>query len=219
MTSPDPDYIVKRQRVEQLKGKAQTGQLSSHDATEADKSQAAKPAHLVFLDSTDLHWCPDIGPTYSAVGQQVKVETPGDQNPWCALFGSLHFPSGEGLYTIHQRKRHQEVKAHLQELLTLDPDAFYFVVMDNASAHTTRELTPFWEAHRDRLEPIFLPTYSPHLNLIERLWNYLRGEMTRNQFYESLKVQCQEIADWLATLPFARFCSLMGIDEADLQFS
>jgi hypothetical protein len=219
VTSPDPDYVIKRQRVEQLKSKATNGGLSSHDATDADKSQLAKPAQLVFFDSTDLHWCPDPGQTYSAVGQQVKVETPGDQNPWCALFGSLHFPSGEGLYTIHQRKRNLEVKTHLQQLLAMNSDTFYFVILDNASAHTTPELAPFWEENRDRIEPVFLPTYSPHLNLIERLWNYMRGQMTRNQFYESIKVQCQEIADWLATLPFSRFCSLMGIDEARLQFS
>lgn len=219
VTSPDPDYVVKRQRVEQLKDKAKNGNLTSHDATRADKTQPAKPATLAYFDSTDLHWCPDIGQTYSTVGQQVKVETPGDQNPWCALFGSLHYPSGEGLYTIHQRKRHLEVMAHLEELLTLDPNRFYFVVMDNASAHTTTALDAFWNEHRDRLEPVFLPTYSPHLNLIERLWNFMRGKMTRNQFYESLKVQCQEIAEWFATLPFSRFCSLIGIDEADLQFS
>jgi hypothetical protein len=219
VTSPDPDYVVKRQRVEQLKDKAKNGDLTSHDATKADKTEPAKPATLVYFDSTDLHWCPDDGQTYSAVGQQVKVATPGDKNPWCALFGSLHYPSGEGLYTIHQRKRHLEVMAHLADLLTLDPERFYFVVMDNASAHTTAELDSFWQRHRNRLEPVFLPTYSPHLNLIERLWNYMRGKMTRNQFYESLKVQCQEIAEWFATLPFSRFCSLMGINEADLQFS
>jgi transposase len=76
-----------------------------------------------------------------------------------------------------------------------------------------------WEEHQDRIEPVFLPTYGPHLNLIERLWNYMRGQMTRNQFSESLKVQCRENADWLATLPFSRICSLLGIDEAGLQFS
>lgn len=143
VTSPDPDYVVKRQRVEQLKDKAKNGDLTSHDATKADKTEPAKPATLVYFDSTDLHWCPDDGQTYSAVGQQVKVATPGDKNPWCALFGSLHYPSGEGLYTIHQRKRHLEVMAHLADLLTLDPERFYFVVMDNASAHTTAELDSF----------------------------------------------------------------------------
>jgi anti-sigma28 factor (negative regulator of flagellin synthesis) len=46
VTSPDPDYIIKRQRVEQLKSKATNGGLSSHDATGADKSQPAKPVDL-----------------------------------------------------------------------------------------------------------------------------------------------------------------------------
>ena len=219
MTSPDPDYVIKRQRVEQLKDKADAGELTSHDATQVDKSQPAKPAKLVYFDSTDLHWCPDLGQAYSPVGQQVKVETPGDQNPWCALFGSLHYPAGEGLYTIHQRKRHLEVQAHFEELLLMEPDTFYFVVMDNASAHTTPKLDAFWETNQERIEPVFLPTYSPHLNLIERLWNFMRGKMTRNQFYESLKVQCEEIAEWFRTLPLSRFCSLMGIDESSLKLS
>jgi len=214
VTSPDPDYVIKRQRVQELQDKAEKGELTSHEAPDADLSKPAKTAHLVYFDCTDLHWCPEVSQTYSPVGQQVKVETPGKEDPWSALFGSLFFPSGEGLYTIHQRKRHQEVQAHLQELLTLKPDDFFFVIMDNASAHTTEALRPFWQELHDQLQPVFLPTYSPHLNLIERLWNYMRGKMTRNQFYESLKVQCQEIADWFASLPFSRFCSLMGIDEA-----
>lgn len=199
-----------------MKDKAEKGELTSHDATQSDKSNPAKPAELVYFDCTDLHWCPEVGQTYSAVGEQVKVETPGNQDPWCALFGSLFFPTGEGVYTIHQRKRHQEVQAHLLELLTIKPKTFFFVVLDNASAHTTPKLAPFWQKFADRIEPVFLPTYSPHLNLIERLWGYMRGQMTRNQFYESLKVQCQEIADWFETLPFSRFCSLIGINEADL---
>jgi len=219
VTSPDPEYIVKRQRVEKLKDKAAKGELTSYDAQQSDKTQPAKAAHLVYFDCTDLHWCPEIGQTYSAVGEQVKVETPGNDDPWVALFGSLFFPTGEGLYTIHQRKRHQEVQAHFQELLTMKPHDFFFLILDNASAHTTQALEPFWQEHADQIEPVFLPTYSPHLNLIERLWGYMRGKMTRNQFYESLKVQCQEVADWLTTLPFSRFCSLMGVDDTTLQLS
>jgi GGDEF domain-containing protein len=33
------------------------------------------------------------------------------------------------------------------------------------------------------LEMVFLPTYSPHLNLIERLWCLMRKYVTKNQFY------------------------------------
>ena len=219
MTSPDPDYIIKKQRVETLKKKALAQKLTSHDAQQPDLSQPAKPATLVYFDSTDLHWLPDEGHAYSAVGEQVKVETPGNKNPWSALFGSLCFPTGEGLYTIHQRKRHQEVEVHLQTLVDMNPDVFHLVIMDNASAHTTPSLNTFWEENKANIEPVFLPTYSPHLNLIERLWGFMRNQMTRSQFYESFKVQCQEIAGWFENLPFSRFCSLLGIDESTLKFS
>lgn len=132
--------------------------------------------------------------------------------------GSLSYPTGEGSYTIHERKRHQEVKAHLEFLLQSDPDGFWFVVMDNASAHTTEMLYSFREQHKQSMEFVFLPTYSPHLNLIETLWRVMRGQVTRNQFYQSLIAQCEAVADWLTRLPFAQFCSLMGINEDDLVF-
>ena len=219
MTSPDPEYVVKKQRIDTLKKKALANQLTSHDASQPDLSQPAKPARLVYFDSTDLHWLPDEGQAYCPKGEQVSVETAGDQNPWVALFGSLCFPYGEGLYTIHQRKRHQEVEAHLQMLIEMHPDTFLLVIMDNASAHTTSSLDAFWERNKAHIEPVFLPTYSPHLNLIERLWHFMRGQMTRNQFYVSLKEQCRVIADWFESLPFSRFCSLLGLDESACQLS
>jgi len=218
VTSPDPLYTVKREWVETLEKKAESGQLSSHDATDADTSLPPKPGHLVFFDSTDLHWLPDTGNGYAPQGEQIKVDSPGKEDPWYALFGSLSYPTGEGLYTIHERKRHQEVMAHLELLIQRDPDAFWFVVLDNASAHTTEMLDGFREQYRHCMEFVFLPTYSPHLNLIETLWRVMRGQVTRNQFYQSLIAQCEAVVDWLTRLPFSQFCSLMGINEGDLVF-
>jgi len=216
--SPDPLYVVKRQRVEQLKQKALTGMLSSQDAEHPPPSSNKKPAYLVYFDSTDLHWCPDIGYSHEPSGEQLKVRSPGYANPWYALFGSLLFPSGEGIHTIHTNKRHQEVIAHIQLLMAQDPEAFWFVIMDNASAHTTQKLEPFAQENQNHLEFVFLPTYSPHLNLIEILWRFMRAQVTRNHFFESLTAQAEAIVNWLSKLPFSRFCSLMGLDETQLQF-
>jgi len=214
--SPDPLYVVKRQRVESLKEKALNGSLTSHEATHPPPG-SAKPGLLVYLDSTDLHWCPDVGQTYSAVGQQVKVDTPGYDNPWLALFGSLTFPAGEGVYSIHEHKRHQELIYHLQLLMNTYPDYFLFVVSDNASAHTTSKVASFCDEHRERMEMVFLPTYSPHLNLIERLWRVMRHQVTRNQFFESLDALAKAVVAWFNQYPLHKFCSLMGVDESQLQ--
>ena len=118
---------------------------------------------------------------------------------------------------MSERKRHLEVKAHLEQLVAVDPEGFYFVIMDNASAHTTEMLDDFWQAHKERIEPVFLPTYSPHLNLIERLWRLMRGQITRNQFYQNIENLCQVAVDWFEKLPFSKFCSLMGIDELTVE--
>lgn len=168
---------------------------------------------MVYFDSTDLHLCPEVGPTYQPAGHQLKVETPGKHNPWYALFGSLVYPSGEGLYTIHQLKRHQEVQAHLQQLLDTEPDIFWFAVLDNASAHTTPALDQFLQDNRHRLELVFLPTYSPNLNLIEKLWKMMRAQTTNNQPFADLSALSEAVVRWFQKLSFAQFCSLMGISD------
>lgn len=216
--SPDPLYVVKRQRIENLQQLALSGDLTSQAAAHPPSDEPPKPATLVFLDSTDLHWCPDIGSAYTPVGRQVKVDTPGLANPWYARFGSLHFPSGEGIYSIHEHKRAAELLQHLQLLIDLDPNHFWFVVLDNASAHTTPAVAAFAESHRSRLELVYLPTYSPHLNHIERLWRLMRSKVTRNRLYESLSALAEATVDWLSKLPFDQFCSLMGVDEHLLAF-
>ena len=215
--SPDPLYIVKRQRVDSLKEKAQKGTLSSRDATHSSPDPP-KPALLFYLDSTDLHWCPDRGQAYSETGTQLKVDTPGYDNPWLALFGSLAFPFGEGVYSIHEHKRHQELIYHLQLLMNTYPDRFLFIVLDNASAHTTPKVVSFGAEHQDQIELVFLPTYSPHLNLIERLWRVLRHQVTRNQFFDSLDLLATAVVHWFEKYPLSKFCSLMGVDESQLHF-
>jgi len=42
--------------------------------------------------------------------------------------------------------------------------------------------------------------------------------MTRDQFYQNLKELAEASVEWLEKLPFAKLCSLMGSDEAQLGF-
>ena len=216
--SPDPLYVVKRQRIAELQQLALAGALTSAASAHPRSDEPPKAARLAFLDSTDLHWCPDLGAVYVPTGRQRKVDSPGLANPWCALFGSLVYPSGEGLYTVHEHKRAVELREHLHLLIDSEPDVFWFVVLDNASAHTTTLIESFATQHQARLELVYLPTYSPHLNLIERLWRLLRCQITRNQFYDSLMALVLAAVVWLQHLPFAQFCSLMGLDESQLAF-
>lgn len=165
---------------------------------------------LFFFDEANLSWCPQSGRIYRVVGQEAKVNTPG-RDERLYIIGSLEYPSGEGLYEIYDHKRHEEVQQHWQHLLEMYPDDFLFVVRDNASSHTTAELDQFLLENRDRFCLVPMPTYSPHLNLIERLWHLMRDQITRSHFYETIHHLCRALVGWLKKLPLQRFRSLMGI--------
>lgn len=61
-----------------------------------------------------------------------------------------------------------------------------FLVMDNSSIHQNNL---FWnkedEWKEKGLEIFFLPTYSPHLNLIEILWRFIKYKWLESDAYES----------------------------------
>ena len=165
---------------------------------------------LFFFDEANVSWCPDTGRIYHVVGKQAKIDSPG-RNETEYILGSLEYPTGEGLYEIYPHKTNEEVQAHWQYLLDMYPDDFLFVVRDNASQHVTPMLDDFLMDNEDRLCLVPLPTYSPHLNLIERLWKYMRDNVTRNHFYLTFRQLCEALVDWLQVLPFERFMSLMGV--------
>lgn len=165
---------------------------------------------LFFFDETDVYWCPDTGRIYQLPQAQVKINSPG-QNQTRYLLGSVEYPTGCGLYEIYPHKRNEEVEQHLTHLLDMCDGDFCFVVWDNASSHTTPMLWPFLLENSHRLMTVGLPTYSPHLNKIEKLWWYMRQKITRNHFYETFDALLKAVVGWLEHLPFERFCSLMGI--------
>lgn len=47
---------------------------------------------------------------------------------------------------------------------------------------------------------IYLPPYSPNLNLIERLWKFLRSKILANKYYDSFKQFFDNVHDFLDSL-------------------
>jgi hypothetical protein len=165
---------------------------------------------LFFFDEANLSWCPQTGRVYRVKGEPVKIDSSGI-NQTKYILGSLESPTGFGLYEIYPRKRNEEVKKHLSHLLEMFSDDYLFVVRDNTSSHTTPKLDSFLLQNQERLCFVPLPTYSPNLNLIERLWHYMRDNLTRSHFYKTFVDLCESLVEWLQTLPFSRFQSLMGV--------
>jgi len=88
---------------------------------------------------------------------------------------------------------------------------FIFLVGDNAPAHHSAFTTDFLKEHHDQIEFVPLPTYSPNLNQIERLWKLIRDHVTRNHFYDSLRQECKTMMNFLENLSFQEFLNLFGL--------
>ena len=60
------------------------------------------------------------------------------------------------------------------------------MILDHARIHHAKLIQPFLDEHKNRLKLVFLPPYSPELNLIEGLWKWLKKSVIHNVFYKSV---------------------------------
>jgi transposase len=63
--------------------------------------------------------------------------------------------------------------------------AAIYVILDNAKYHYSRKVRRFLESSKIQL--VFLPSYSPNLNLIERLWKFFKKKVLYNTYYEKIE--------------------------------
>ena len=59
------------------------------------------------------------------------------------------------------------------------------LILDNARYHYSKLVKEFLKTSRINL--VFLPSYSPNLNLIERLWKFFKKMVLYNRYYENVK--------------------------------
>lgn len=78
----------------------------------------------------------------------------------------------------------QNTKVLYEKLLAAHPEGRpIYVICDNARYYRNRELAE-WLADKPLVQ-VFLPPYSPNLNLIERLWKFLRQKIINPCFYRT----------------------------------
>ncbi len=60
-----------------------------------------------------------------------------------------------------------------------------YVILDNAGYYRNTLVTNY--VNNSKIQPLFLPPYSPNLNLIERLWKFFKKEVSNNRYYEKFR--------------------------------
>ena len=60
-----------------------------------------------------------------------------------------------------------------------------YIILDNAKYHYSKSVKEFIK--KSKIKLIFLPSYSPNLNLIERLWKFFKKKVLYNKYHENIE--------------------------------
>jgi len=160
--------------------------------------QVRAGAALFFADELDLSLLPKVGYQWMPKGAQVEVMTPGT-NEKRYLAGALDLSTGMIQHCVWYRKT---TGLFLDLLNTLDcayPAAAFphlSVVADNAKIHHAGEVEQWLAAH-PRFELLYLPTYCPRANPIERAFGDVHDKCTRNHTRKRLWHLVQDVTQHL----------------------
>ena len=141
---------------------------------------------VYYEDEVDIHLNPKIGEDWMARSQQKEVVTPG-KNVKRYLAGALNHKTGELVWVESETKDTMLFITLLWKLLHMHPGKTIHLILDNYCIHHAKwvkELLATKEGSRLRLH--FLPPYCPDDNRIERLWQDLHANVTRNHCCTSI---------------------------------
>lgn len=143
---------------------------------------------MVFADELDIHLLPKVGAAWMPTGSQEEVMTPG-QNEKHYLAGALNLATGQILHCLSPRKNN----ALFRDLLTLLDQTYptqrvkrLYVVVDNYKIHKAKAVGQWLAAH-PRFTLLWLPTYCPRANPIERAFGDVHDKCTRNHRRKRLR--------------------------------
>jgi transposase len=153
---------------------------------------------LVFADELDIPLLPKGGYAWMPQGTQVKITTPGT-NERHYLAGALELATGSLHHGLGPRKTHGRFRDVLQTLEAADPAAPYqriYVVVDNYKIHKAQAVEQ-WLAKHPRFTLLFLPTYCPRANPIERAFGDVHDLCTRNHKRKRLRDLVADVVEHL----------------------
>jgi transposase len=202
--SPDPRYEAKVVRLlDCLKAVAQSPQEKA----------------LVFLDEMGLHRWPEPGRDWSLRPPlerraSSKAETPNNSQ-W-RIIGALNAQTGQVDYLdAYIVGRAKVIEFYRQLDRIYEPKDCLYVVQDNWSIHTHEDVQNALQT-LPRIVPVFLPTYAPWLNPIEKLWRSLRQDILKlhrlTEDWTALRAQVRGFLDRFSegSQPLLRYVGLLG---------
>jgi transposase len=163
--------------------------------------------------SEDLQPVPDEHPT---IGRDPEYKRHGT----LSLLAGIDLVTGKVIGSVEDRHRSREFVEFLKKLNdTYDPSLRIQIILDNHSAHTSKETRAFLETVPNRFEFIFTPKHGSWLNIIEVFFAKMTKQVLRHirvQSKEELKERIEKYLEEVNANPIS-FRWKYGLNEAALE--
>lgn len=140
---------------------------------------------LYYGDESGVSLTPDIPYGWQEINQPIRMKT--QQSKRLNIFGLMTSKNDVEAYTFYGSATAELVIALINNFAKKVVKKTV-IVLDNATVHHSdkfHEKIEDWKALN--IDIFYLPTYSPHLNIIETLWRKIKYEWLQPKDYENLK--------------------------------
>jgi transposase len=153
------------------------------------ESRASAEEPVLYSDEVDIHLNPKIGRDWMLRGHQRRIVTPG-KNAKFYLAGAVDVRSG-ALHTTGAASKNAALFCDLLRLLARTYGRRVrriHLIVDNYAIHSAKETQRALAALGGRIVLHFLPPYCPDAHRIERIWQDLHANVTRNHRCKTLNL-------------------------------
>jgi hypothetical protein len=155
---------------------------------------------VLYVDEVDIHLNPVIGLDWMLRGQQKEALTPG-QNEKRYLAGALDARTSKLTWVEGPRKTSLLFLQLLYRLVTRTYRSarVIHVILDNYGIHDSLQVRLALATVKGRVKLHFLPPYCPDHNRIERVWQDLHANVTRNHRCRTMEQLMEQVRIYLKT--------------------
>jgi len=154
---------------------------------------------IFFGDAVHVKHNAEAGFAWSPVGEPHIIPTNSGRERYNVL-GAYCTQTHEHVFILTEDNINQDTVIELlQKLQDLCPEvAKTYLVLDNASYNKALRVREQAQASRITLK--FQPPYSPNLNLIERLWKFMRKKFCKDKYRSTFAKFKTQLDDFFAGL-------------------
>jgi len=153
---------------------------------------------LFFMDGVHPQHNPIIQYGWFKKGAETIINT-NARHHRLNINGVIDIDTKEVIVHNHASLNEEATLDMLEELRKFRPKGKIYLVLDNAGYYNTKRVKEF--AQHTEIILLYLPPYSPNLNLIERLWGLLQRETLYNHYYSTFDEFKQACGDFFMGLP------------------